>query len=191
MERRDVIRTRNAIKEAYLTLSLKMPLNKITVTGIIDELQISQATFYAHFQDVIELREKVEQDYIDKKLNRLEDMDLGKLSENPYPMLIKGFQMFRDNAEYIRGLTDNGKDDSFFHRYKFAMKEKISQYIDLSPDDIKNSIVISCIASIYVDFCREIVCDQAGKFDLEEYARIIGGYMAAGIQGVHPQRGEK
>ena len=84
MERRDVIRTRNSIKEAYLSLSLRMPFNKITVTAIIDELQISRATFYAHFQDIIELRE---------------------------------------NAEYIRGFTDNGKDDGFFQRYKYVMKD--------------------------------------------------------------------
>ena len=183
MERRDVTRTRNSIKEAYLTLSLRMPLKKITVTSIIDELQISRATFYAHFQDIIELRKKVKQDYIENKLNVLQDMNLVKLSENPYPMLIKGFQMFRDNAEYIRGLTDDGEDDGFFHRYKYVMKEKISQYAGLLPKDIQDHIVISCIASIYVDFCRDIVCDIEEKINLEEYAEVISRYLAAGRKG--------
>ena len=114
MERRDLIRTHNFIQEAYLTLSLKMPLNKITVTSVINEVQISRSTFYAHFQNIIELREKVEQDFIDNKLNLLETMDLEKLGENPYPMRIKGFEMCRRNAKYIRGLTDDGKDDPFF-----------------------------------------------------------------------------
>lgn len=185
MERRDVIRTSNSIKEAYLTLSLRMPLNKITVTAIIDELQMSRATFYAHYQDIIELRERVEQDYIDNKLNVLADMDFAKLSENPYSLLIKGFQMFRENAEYIRGLTDNGKDDGFFRRYKYVMKNKISQYTELPPKDIQDSIVISCIASIYVDFCREIVCDSENTINLEEYAMVISKYISFGIKGVH------
>ena len=184
MERREVIRTRNVIKEAYLTLSLKMPLKKITVTRIIDALQISRSTFYAHFQDIIELREKVEQDYIDNKLNALEHMDLAKLGENPYPMLIKAFQMFRENAKYIRGLTDSGQDDAFFHRYKYVMKNKIAQYIDLPPKDVQDGIVISCITSIYVDFCKEIVCDTEEQINLEAYARIISTYIASGIKGV-------
>lgn len=185
MERRDVIRTRKSIKETYLLLSLKMPLNKITVSAIIDELQISRSTFYAYFQDIIELREKVEQDYIDNKLNLLEDMDFAKLSEDPYPVLIKGFQMFSDNAIYIRGLTNNGKDDSFFQKYKVVMNEKISQYIQLSQNDIQDSIVISCIASIYVDFCREIIYDDNKLIDLEKYAKIVSIYISSGIKGVH------
>lgn len=184
MERRDVTRTRNSIKNAYLILSLKMPLNKITVTSIIEEVQISRATFYAYFQDIIQLREKVEQDYIDNKLDFLKDMDFKKLSENPYPVLIEGFKMFRNNAKYIRGLTDSGKDDSFFNRYKVIMKEKLSQYTYLPQNDMQEGIIISCITSIYVDFCREITCDILEKINLEEYTKIISNYISSGIEGV-------
>ncbi len=65
------------------------------------------------------------------------------------------------------------------------MKEKISQYVGLMPNDVKDEIVISCIASIYVDFAKEIVCDEKERIDLKDYARIISTYMSSGAKGVH------
>ena len=55
----------------------------------------------------------------------------------------------------------------------------------LKPKDIQDSIVISCVASIYVDFCREIVSDSENSINLEEYARVISKYISFGIKGVY------
>lgn len=51
-ERRDVIRSKNAIKSAYLKLSLAKPTQKITIQEVIDVANVSRGTFYAHFSDI-------------------------------------------------------------------------------------------------------------------------------------------
>ncbi len=60
-ERRDVTRTKNAIERAYLELLFKKGYKKITVNEVINLADVSRGTFYAHYKDIPDLEEKVEE----------------------------------------------------------------------------------------------------------------------------------
>lgn len=57
-ERRDVIKSKEAIKSAFLRACWSKDIRKITVTEIINTANVSRGTFYAHFDDIYDLREK-------------------------------------------------------------------------------------------------------------------------------------
>lgn len=51
-EYRSAIRSRKLIKEALADLLQEKPLDKITVTDVVNQAQINRGTFYAHYADI-------------------------------------------------------------------------------------------------------------------------------------------
>lgn len=51
-EYRSAIRSRQLITEALADLLQEKPLDKITVTDVVNRAQVNRGTFYAHYQDI-------------------------------------------------------------------------------------------------------------------------------------------
>lgn len=54
-----IVRTRKNIMDSFIELSSKKEFKDITVKDITEAAMINRATFYYHFQDIYDLREKV------------------------------------------------------------------------------------------------------------------------------------
>lgn len=65
-------RTKAAIKEAFLELREKKPIEKITVTELTRLANINKATFYLHYSDIYSLSDEIENAIIDEVLLDLE-----------------------------------------------------------------------------------------------------------------------
>lgn len=63
---RRVVRTRKAIRQAFLTLMQETEYQKITITGIAREADIDRKTFYLHYQSVEDLANEIVQDEADR-----------------------------------------------------------------------------------------------------------------------------
>ena len=79
---RRVVRTRKAIRQAFLTLMQETEYQKITITGIAREADIDRKTFYLHYQSVEDLANEIVQDEADRIvrtcLDSLENSDDGE-----------------------------------------------------------------------------------------------------------------
>ena len=79
---RRVVRTRKAIRQAFLTLMQETEYQKITITGIAREADIDRKTFYLHYQSVEDLANEIVQDEADRIvrtcLDSLESSDDGE-----------------------------------------------------------------------------------------------------------------
>lgn len=67
--------TKKVIKDVFLKLLLKKPVEKITVTEICEAAEINRATFYKHYQDVYDLKEKLENEVYDNFMNELRQIE--------------------------------------------------------------------------------------------------------------------
>ncbi|MBQ7261149.1 MAG: TetR/AcrR family transcriptional regulator, partial [Lachnospiraceae bacterium] len=89
-ERRDVTRTKNAIERAYLELLFQKGYSKITVNEVINLADVSRGTFYAHYRDIPDLEEKVEERAI---------QDLKEACEGSNPE--RGSMTYRERLERV------------------------------------------------------------------------------------------
>ena len=64
-------KTENAVKSAFLELRAKKPLEKITVKELCARACINKSTFYAHYQDIYALSEKLEKEVVNSILDNL------------------------------------------------------------------------------------------------------------------------
>ena len=73
MERKRIMdrrkqKTLRAIRNAFLELRSRMPLEKITVRELSDLAEISKATFYLHYADIYALSEQLQREVIEEIL---------------------------------------------------------------------------------------------------------------------------
>lgn len=59
-----IVKTKKIIKEAFLQLRAKTPLEKIKVRDICNLALISKSTFYNHYEDVFALSEEMENEVL-------------------------------------------------------------------------------------------------------------------------------
>ncbi len=64
-----VKRTKTNIVNAFIKLRANKPLEKISVKELSDCAFINKATFYAHYKDIYDLSEQLENEVLDKMMN--------------------------------------------------------------------------------------------------------------------------
>lgn len=66
------VKTKAAIKQAFLTLLNNKPISKITISEMSELADIGRGTFYSHYQDIYDLYREIETEMFDQ-FNRFYD----------------------------------------------------------------------------------------------------------------------
>lgn len=64
VEDKRIRRTKKLLRQALTRLMLQKDFQSITVTDVVHEADINRGTFYAHYRDVYDLRDKIEAEMI-------------------------------------------------------------------------------------------------------------------------------
>lgn len=70
-----IVKTRHAIKEAFLKLRSTLPLEKIKIKDICEMSLINKTTFYKHYSDIYTLANEIENEAIDLVVNCFTEKD--------------------------------------------------------------------------------------------------------------------
>lgn len=65
--------TRKIIRETFIELLRKQPINKITVKKICESAQINRTTFYKHFADPYDLMQNIEDETIEELFHLIDE----------------------------------------------------------------------------------------------------------------------
>lgn len=118
-----VIKTREAILEALLSLCESRGFSKITVGDIVEHARINRATFYKHYRDKFELVEKIFEGTLEEiiELSSFAKATTGSgltfqaaFAKPPYP-LIRIFEYFATNRRLYRAILTSDQG-AFFQR---------------------------------------------------------------------------
>jgi len=70
-----IVKTKNAIRAAFLELRAKHALEKIKVKRLCELALINKTTFYKHYQDIYALSEEIENETISSIMSSFEQMN--------------------------------------------------------------------------------------------------------------------
>ncbi len=107
-EYRSALRSKLLIKKALAKLMHEKELDKITVSDIIREADISRGTFYAHFPDIRSVLEQIESEEIKKLVslvNKLKDEENASNSSIKFLTII--FNYLNDDLDYYKMLMQS------------------------------------------------------------------------------------
>ncbi len=92
--------TKNLIKSAFLSLLSQKNVRHITVRELCEKAQINRATFYAHYMDIYDLKEQLENELLASFsqvfIDAFREFDPSLASEE---LFVKVFSLLRENSE--------------------------------------------------------------------------------------------
>ena len=85
-------RTRKNIRDAFIELRSRKPIEKITVKELAEAAFINKATFYQHYEDLYDLSESMEDELIDNIIGSIPHPDT--LLDDPEQATLEIFSAF-------------------------------------------------------------------------------------------------
>lgn len=137
--------TQNKIKNAFWELYKVKPIERITVKEICDKSNYNRSTFYAHFKDIYDVLDNIENDII---------IILKELAENNpnFFFTTKDFvynlvEIYNTNGEYLYYLLNN--NSSFIAKYKNVLKSVflLKDFNDCAEKNFKYELLFEYIVS--------------------------------------------
>ncbi|MBG9489700.1 MULTISPECIES: TetR/AcrR family transcriptional regulator [Bacillus] len=125
------IKTKSAIKHAFLKLLQKKEINKITVSELSKEADIGRGTFYLHYKDVFDLYEQIE-DEIFQQLGSIYDASFP--SDDPLNILTfieKTTEYIYQNVEIFTLLTKPKMNVLSINKLKEFFKTKMIEELSM------------------------------------------------------------
>lgn len=115
-EYKNAVRSKQCIKKAYAALLNEKDVTKITVTDIVEKAGISRGTFYAHYADVHDLYNKLENDAIGTIMTVIDVAGITNFYDNPLPTLDASLRFIEQNKEYYRLLLNSAVGSNFINK---------------------------------------------------------------------------
>lgn len=202
-----VIRTRQAIRSALISLIEEKGFEAMSVKDITEYANINRGTFYSHYEDKYDLMDKCQQQLIEEmeiKIIRnipqlIEGLKQSEAGAMPFAVPVPLFEFLHDNKSLMKALLGPKGDAGF----QVKMKEFLSKALFERNQDVLfgagNSLVpprylSAYIASAHIGVIQQWLNGDNGEAP-EEIARIIstmtikGPFFAAGLTGsTHPEK---
>lgn len=115
MERQEdkrIRRTKKLLRQALTRLMQQKDFKSITVTDVVREADINRGTFYAHYRDVYDLRERIEAEMIADFRGMIAGLRPSETA-SLQPVLSRAVDYLEENREIVTALTQVSGGDGF------------------------------------------------------------------------------
>ena len=115
MERQEdkrIRRTKKLLRQALTRLMQQKDFKSITVTDVVREADINRGTFYAHYRDVYDLRERIEAEMIADFRSMIDGLRPSETA-SLQPVLSRAVDYLEENREIVTALTQVRGGDGF------------------------------------------------------------------------------
>ncbi|MBR6646048.1 MAG: TetR/AcrR family transcriptional regulator C-terminal domain-containing protein [Clostridia bacterium] len=134
-EYKSALRSKSLIKKALAKLMHEKELDRITVSDIIREADISRGTFYAHFPDIRSVLEQIETEEIKKLVslvNKLKDEDEELSGAKAFLTCV--FEYLYNDFEYYKMLMQSCFLNNYISRLvDIYYEETITKLLERDP----------------------------------------------------------
>ncbi len=145
-----VLKTRKAIKDAFLTLIRTKGYDRITIQDIADEAMINRNTFYLHYIDKIDLVESLCKDSLDqlKVCIDLEINDVGEMSEALFTCILRQtFKVIEADMEFFKAMLSENGYPNFANYIKKILKDLMMTGLDKYTSEYNMDVALEYMIS--------------------------------------------
>lgn len=142
-----ILKTRKAIKEAFLTLVQTKGYERITIQDIAEEAMINRNTFYLHYVDKPNLMEKLCMEGMEV-FDDCSQVDINELDfEKLRGMLESIFQNIKSNFEFFKIMLSHNVQPEFTFHLKEVLKEIILNGVEETEQTASMKVGLEYIVS--------------------------------------------
>jgi AcrR family transcriptional regulator len=179
-EDRRVKMTKFLLRQSLIDLLEEKSIVKITIKEICEKADVNRTTFYAHFSDQYMLLESIEEEYIEKILNDINQdmMDTKKA----FPVVTEILKFIYKNEKMSRILLSDRGDLHFQKKImKLVHDNVLNQMKDIQPINYEKAALVS---SFVISGCIGIIqkwFENDLKSTPEEIGKIISDLTSSAL----------
>ena len=160
-------KTERAIRNAFMELRARMPLEKIRVRELCAAACINKSTFYAHYTDIYALSETLEKETVASIVSSIPDLK-GHSAENPDVFTRALCLVFLSNISLIKILFSGKEQSRFGVQLERELKKVIyRKYPEYERDPEKDILLSYCIQGTYHAYLNN------PSVDTESFVRVV------------------
>lgn len=146
-------KTERGIKNAFIELRSKKPLEKITVKELCEMACINKSTFYSHYKDIYDLSDSMEDEVVRSITNSISHPEY--IMERPAEFTRELFLAYLSQNALTMILFSGSQRNHLVDRIETSIKEMVfKEYPELRNDEKWNIILSYCIQGGYHTFQR-------------------------------------
>jgi AcrR family transcriptional regulator len=178
---RRCIKTRKAIKQAFIRLMAEKDINKITIKEIADKANINRKTFYFHYEDVNGVLDDIENDVLEQLCGIIENLDIQKAIYDPYPIFKELTNIINNDFNFYKYLLQSTSHSRLLEKIKRVLKKRIVEILgtEISNKEMLSYAIefaLSGILSVYQEWLN-----SARTYSLEEISAFAGSLTFNGL----------
>jgi len=170
--------TRKTFVEAFCSLYLHNPIEKITVQEIVRKAGYNRSTFYQYFKDADELLVYLEDEIIGNIKEKV-DANLGRIDFSD-SFICSFTDLQEETASHVAVLLANPNSTKFTQRAKTAMMPIILRHFNISENDEKAIYVLEFYLAGVISIATRWLRDGR-KVPVSEVGRLIHTLLTEGV----------
>lgn len=179
-----VIKTKNAIFEAFKKLVQEKDMSDITISELTQKANITRSTFYMYYDTVADVRNDIENEIIARIDKIMSEADMAEAMSSPYVLLSTlADEIARQdqNNRYILSSSTSGQLlDKINERIVAAYMHRIGETADKNLDLGKVKYFIA-FAAAGITECFKIWFNHKSSITLEELCKNISDAVQKGV----------
>lgn len=177
-EDRRVRYTKAAIRSSFLTLLEEKPIEKISVTDICKLADINRGTFYSHYSDPYDLKDRLERELVEVLEQQIRDMKVTRLTS------VQTMRLLKKNQELCRVFFGPHGDSEGMYKIvcrqaDLYLKTQTSYLSHLPPHKV---YYLRTLMSSSISTAIKLWFDEGMITPPEEIAEIIDAYCSNGLE---------
>ena len=173
---RRTIYTRNTIKDALLELLADTTFDRITVTALCKQAEITRATFYLHYDDIYDMLHKIEDEMFLEFNEIMEQKPVVTNSLASQGPLLEFFHFLDRNRDLAKVMIGPHGDLAFVNRLKDQIEKRTLQVLESAQSDANYKYLCSFIITGCVGVV-ETWLKESNPQSPEEMAEILGAML--------------
>lgn len=134
-------KTKRSIYNAFIELRAKKPLEKLTVKELCEKALINKSTFYAHYNDIYDLSEAIEDEIAASVIKSIEC--LSDILYNPTDFTKSLFAAYEAHNSLITTVFSGTRSECLLRKIETSLKAAIFDMYPQGKDSTEINIVIT------------------------------------------------
>ena len=134
-------RTRKNIRDAFIELRSRKPIEKITVKELAEAAFINKATFYQHYEDLYDLSESMEDELIDNIIGSIPHPDT--LLDDPEQATLEIFGAFSSQTRLLDILFSGSRRSVLIGKLESRIRDLMLRKYPDYEGDLEKEVLIT------------------------------------------------
>ncbi|MBR6802039.1 MAG: TetR/AcrR family transcriptional regulator [Eubacteriaceae bacterium] len=184
---RRVIKTKRAIRKAFIELLTQKHINDISIKEISELADINRKTFYNYYAGIHDLLEELENDMVSKFEENLSDFDFRRDIQTPNRTFVTLSERIDEDSQLYQSLFQSKSNSHIVEKITDVLVGKTINFLqekyDLERDKIAivTLFVSGGLMSVYQHWL-----DSERTMSLEEISAILSKLIESGVAAVLP-----